>query len=474
MILGIGGITFGLASSLILTIEDINQRDTLRQADTVYAAIESLMLPGQAPIAQGYFQRLNIVDQDLRVQLYRDSGEQAFLDNKTINYVNSYLMNPRFETREDPPQPPRINPQNDQLFTQALGAEGVPRDAFEHISIEDRTYFRVLKPLINLPKCTVCHGADHTIRGILEIKSDITETIMLQQTSVIASGGAFFALVLILGFGMSRFMGKIILKPIYRIAEACTLVTDGDFSSRVELQQNDEIGGLASRINQMIEGLLERFKLTQYVSTSTMKSLSSAATSGVSIELTLFFTDIRGFTSYSETNPPEIVVSNLNKVLDIQTKIIHEFGGDIDKYVGDEIFAIFEGPLGCCRAAEAAIKIQEELTKPGLTYGGLQVGIGINRGSVIMGRMGSEARADFTVIGDNVNIAARLCSAADGGANLVTIEYAKALKTCLTEEASKGQKSHFALTGPYRLSVKGKREALKVYKLIQKEGKHHD
>lgn len=472
MILGIGGITVALAGSLIVTIEDINQRDTLRQADTIYAAIESLMLPGQALLAQGYFERLNIVDQDLMIQLYRTSGEQAFQDNKTINTVNSYLMNPRFETRDAVASPLPINPQEDRLFSQALGEGGVPRDSTEILSSEGNTYFRVLKPLINLPKCTVCHGADHTIRGVLEIKSDISDTVSLQRTAVFASGGAFFALVVILGFGLSRFMGRIILGPVRQIAQACTAVTDGDFSARVAVHQQDEIGGLAQRINTMIEGLIERFKLTQYVSGSTVRSLSDSSKTGISVDLTLLFTDIRGFTSYSESNSPETVVENLNKVLEVQTGIIHRHGGDIDKYVGDEIFAIFEGEDGCCRAAQTAVDIQQEFQDSGTVYGGLQVGVGMNTGAVIMGRMGSEARADFTVIGDNVNIAARLCSAAQGGGILVTAEFAKALKSCLTKNPLIQKSYRFSLEGPMGLSVKGKRRTLRVYKLKQREASH--
>jgi adenylate cyclase len=170
-------------------------------------------------------------------------------------------------------------------------------------------------------------------------------------------------------------------------------------------------------------------------------------------EKVVMFTDIRGFTSYSENHDAEDVVHILNQYLSFQSGIIQRAGGDIDKYVGDEVMALFAPEAGCLEAIKAAIDIQKNLP------GDLPVGIGIHMGGLVQGRIGSDTRADFTVIGDTVNLAARLCSLAPAGVILVSEEIAGRL----VARGIKGQ--GFRLQGPYRMSVKGKREVQKVFKV---------
>lgn len=461
MVIGIGSITFYLASTLFVTIDELSRRDMDRQADSIYAAIESLMLPGEAPLAQGYFQRLNAIDSAQQVTLFRTTGSEAFRDNSTIRHVNELQSQIMFPERVATGSPRQIS-LDDLAFVNATGGAGVPRDEFEVLEGEQHVVYRILKPLINLPKCVACHGADHTIRGVLEIRTDVTDTVMIQRATVYAASGAFFALVVILGFSMSRFMQTLILRPVRQIALVCEGVTEGDFSNRVSVSQRDEIGSLGERVNKMIEGLVERFKLSKYVSGSTIRSLQNEE-SGTSEETTLLFTDIRGFTSFTERHSPEVVVRILNKMLDLQTTCIQSCGGDIDKYVGDEVFAVFEGSTGTVRALDAAVKIQRSLAGLGDEINGLGVGIGINYGPVIRGRMGSESRADFTVIGDNVNVAARLCSAAAPGTILLSTEFVRKLKQTMKAEPAARPPAGLTLKGPMSLRVKGKSQALKVF-----------
>lgn len=112
----------------------------------------------------------------------------------------------------------------------------------------------------------------------------------------------------------------------------------------------------------MVDGLYERFQLSKFVSTSTITSIKNKE-DGVKDSITLFFSDIRSFTSYSEKKTPDEVVENLNKILSFQTKIIHDNGGDVDKYVGDEIVALFTGEDKEINACRSALQIQEELFK---------------------------------------------------------------------------------------------------------------
>lgn len=139
--------------------------------------------------------------------------------------------------------------------------------------------------------------------------------------------------------------------------------------------------------------------------------------------ITVIFTDIRGFTTFSESHQPEEVVAILNEILTQQVKVVFKYNGTLDKFVGDEVMAFFGAPGNrhlndhALVAVRTAVEIQakmrqlrekwtEEKTEP------LQIGIGINTGEMVVGNMGSAERMDYTVIGDNVNLAARLCSAA--------------------------------------------------------------
>ncbi|MFT5170025.1 MAG: class 3 adenylate cyclase/CHASE2 domain-containing sensor protein [Candidatus Omnitrophota bacterium] len=140
---------------------------------------------------------------------------------------------------------------------------------------------------------------------------------------------------------------------------------------------------------------------------------------GVRKELTVLFSDIRSFTTYSEKRNPEEVVSILNEYLDAMTRIVFDCKGTLDKYVGDEIMAVFGAPnftppeVNAKHAVIAALRMLDKLKelhdkwrKEGLEP--LDIGIGINTGDMVVGNMGSELRMDYTVIGDAVNLGARV------------------------------------------------------------------
>ena len=123
---------------------------------------------------------------------------------------------------------------------------------------------------------------------------------------------------------------------------------------------------------------------------------------------TMLFTDVRGFTNLSETLEPEQVTELMNKTLTIQANAVKKYGGMVDKYIGDAMMAIFNAPLDLDnhedRAILTAIEIKRKMLDANL---GIEIGIGINSGDVLLGNCGSEDRFDYTAIGSDVNLAAR-------------------------------------------------------------------
>jgi len=175
---------------------------------------------------------------------------------------------------------------------------------------------------------------------------------------------------------------------------------------------------------------------------------------------TFLFTDVRGFTSLSESVEPEQVTYIMNKALTAQQSAVQKYEGMVDKYIGDAMMAIFNAPIDLDKhedkAIECALEIQKnmielnrELVEEGLPS--IAIGIGINSGDAIIGNMGSDSRFDYTAIGDAVNTAARLeSSTKEVGKDLIIGQNTK-------------QKSKFKLKLLKPIKVKGKAKALEIY-----------
>ena len=462
LFLGIGAISAYFGLSQVFIRRTLSEAGLLRTSDVIHTAIENFMLPGEAPVAVTFFKQLSLTNPEYRVTLYRRTGERAFSDNVTITGVNDRITFKQFEERRQDDQP---GPEADlSVIEESIRIP--PTDIFFSDRNAGKTYFQVYRPLISLPKCTVCHGSNHTVRGVIHVQADISMIVDSQQQTIVVTSLLFLGMVVVLAAVLSRYLRRIVIGPVTQIGTVCAGVTTGDFTLRARVHTSDEIGRLARTVNTMAEGLYERFELTRFVSSGTIQSIKSGQDSGKTV-LTMFFSDIRGFTAYSERNPPEMVVSNLNALFEMQSEVIRTNGGDIDKFVGDQVMAIFSGPdsalHACSTAAEIGRVMKKELSS---RFGGLQIGIGIATGEVIQGRIGSHSRADYTVIGDTVNTAARLCGAARQGECIVT----EKTRNLVTETAQGGSGDrHLSFQGPYRISVKGKEKSFRVYKLLAEE-----
>ncbi|UWQ90961.1 adenylate/guanylate cyclase domain-containing protein [Aliisedimentitalea scapharcae] len=209
-------------------------------------------------------------------------------------------------------------------------------------------------------------------------------------------------------------------RPILRIGEVAERVGSGDFGARVQdVRSRDEIGDLARRFNQMIAHLGERVELMKFVSHGTVSAIQNAEETGMERggerrRVSVIFTDIRGYTEFSERVPPERVIEVLNQYFDAQTDIVVQHHGDVDKFIGDALVAVFEGDDMERRAVSCAVGITRAMARLLEEHPEheLHVGIGVASGVVVMGAMGARDRMDFTVLGSTVNLSARLCSKA--------------------------------------------------------------
>jgi len=184
---------------------------------------------------------------------------------------------------------------------------------------------------------------------------------------------------------------------------------------------------------------------------------------GQARDTTVFFSDIRGFTAMSETRTAQEIVDMLNEYFEQMVEIIFKHEGTLDKFVGDEIMALFGSPVSHPDDAYRAVKVAveqvhalEEWNRVRVADGepAIHIGIGINTGSVVAGYLGSSKALEYTVIGDVVNTASRLCSVAKAGQIIISRSTYELVKDYFTtEELSPTQ-------------VKGKAQALQVYKVL--------
>ncbi|MEY2419822.1 MAG: adenylate cyclase [Actinomycetota bacterium] len=207
------------------------------------------------------------------------------------------------------------------------------------------------------------------------------------------------------------------LKPLEDLEAAITRVRQGDYSHRLAVTSADQIGDIAVAFNDMMDGLVQRQALHaafgSYVDPALAQRLlnqDSSIFDGEAVDATMFFADVRGFTTYADNVTPENAVAQLNRLFDILVPAIRDAGGHPNRYTGDGVLAVFGTPEPHAdhadRAVRAAIDIQCGIRD---TFGdGLRLGIGINTGQVIAGTIGGGGKLDFTVIGDAVNIASRV------------------------------------------------------------------
>jgi adenylate cyclase len=229
------------------------------------------------------------------------------------------------------------------------------------------------------------------------------------------------------------------------------------YKDRVETR--DEIKSLSNEVGNMtavIRGIVP------YISASTLKHSERESPMTERKDQCFLFTDIRGFTTLSEGMTPEKVVEMLNHYLDIQSSIIIANHGDVDKFVGDEVMAVFEEGEKELNAVKTSMEIRKSMAAEkekalAENKNVVSIGIGINSGPVVFGSVGAKDRMDFTSIGDTVNLAARL-----EGANK-----AYGTKTLVTEAVYEKVQGEYLCREVDRLTVKGKKLPVSVYEVVQ-------
>ena len=214
-----------------------------------------------------------------------------------------------------------------------------------------------------------------------------------------------------------------ISRPVQKLVAASRRVQEGLYDGAVAVDRDDEIGELAGAFNNMTQGLAERDRvrdmLGKVVDPAVAEQLLSRELElgGEEREVSILFADIRDFTGLGERQSPAELLDLLNRYLTHMTGVIEAQGGVVDKYIGDAIMALFGAPLAhgddAQRAVRAALGMVREMASlndelAGLGLPRIAAGIGINTGNVVAGNMGSARRLNYTVIGDGVNLAARI------------------------------------------------------------------
>jgi adenylate cyclase len=271
---------------------------------------------------------------------------------------------------------------------------------------------------------------------------------------------AALAVGLTLSHELSVLLAESITEPITRVRTALSRVQAGDLTARVPVTTSDELGQLAHDFNLMARGLEEREQMRAMLGTYMDKEVAALILSGqfpeggVEVEVSIMFCDIRGFTSYAEQAAATEVVATLNRMFEVMVPIVDRHGGHVDKFIGDGLLAVFGAPEAypdhADRAVGAACEIVAAVNRGDA---GLRIAAGVNTGRVVAGSIGGAGRLNFSVIGDAVNVAARVEAATrQTGDDVLITEATKRLLLRRSAVVSRGT-----------VPLKGKVEPLEVF-----------
>ncbi|MCV7399694.1 HAMP domain-containing protein [Mycobacterium fragae] len=256
-----------------------------------------------------------------------------------------------------------------------------------------------------------------------------------------------------------------LLRPVRDLAQATERVAVGDYSQRVPVVQDDDLGALAASFNRMQAGLAERQRLQAAFGTYVDPALAARLLeqgddvfSGERREVTVMFVDVRDFTPFAEANSPDDTVSRLNALFEIVVPAVVDAGGHVNKFLGDGALAVFGAPNDLAEHADAAVTAAKLIHRLVAEQFGaeLRIGIGVNTGEVIAGTIGGGSKLEFTLIGDTVNVAARVeqLTKITGDAILLTQQCVDALACRPTGLIDRGLHT-----------LKGKSETVQVFGL---------
>ncbi|MEP7308759.1 MAG: adenylate/guanylate cyclase domain-containing protein [Acidobacteriota bacterium] len=263
------------------------------------------------------------------------------------------------------------------------------------------------------------------------------------------------------GVCASAWLARTLTAPVARLTEGTRQVAAGNFDYTIDVASRDELGALAQSFNQMTRGLRERADMQKFMSQSTMEMIQAGprkVSAGERRRLTVFFSDIRGFTVFADKRPPEEVVQILNRCLSLQANLVRKYGGDIDKYVGDAVMALFSGEDMALTAIRCAVDILKAMGSELRLPDGepLPLGIGIVTGEVVLGSIGGGNRLDYTAIGANVNLSSRLCGMAAANEILMSESTYEEVRDLIAAERLES------------VQIKGLNTAIAVYRMLVK------
>jgi class 3 adenylate cyclase len=306
----------------------------------------------------------------------------------------------------------------------------------ERIQRDGKTYGILTVPLT--PAYTGAILTDEVPRLVFAL--DFTAQVNAQQELLRVT--LFIGLIgVILSAVLCLFLARVLAKPILELVAGTRRLVRGEYPVEVAVRTEDEFGTLAESFNELSKGLelKDRYRslMDMVVSPEIADQIRSQEEAGTlnlggdRQRVTILFADIREFTPLSQQLEPEEILELLNEFFETASAVIEEFGGVIDKYIGDEIMSLFGAPLArgddAKRALQAAIALRDAVKK--LNHkresngkAALSVGIGLASGEVVAGLIGSKKRLSYSVIGPAVNLAARLCGAAGGLEILVSDE----------------------------------------------------
>ena len=343
------------------------------------------------------------------------------------------------------------------------------------------------------------HVISHVLEDALNRLIDDSQELVVAETGEFKSHRTFLTVAVAMFSGVSLLgalaLGAILswslIRPVRRVDGALEMIANGDFDTRVEVPNRDEFGNLTKNLNRTTQHLatlygdleslnanlqetvdtkvaeLERAsRLKRYLSPQVADSILAGEQDfklGPSRKfLTTFFSDVRGFTSAAEGMEPEELVDELNDYLSEMTEIVFRHGGTLDKYVGDAVMVFFGDPVPqedhAARAVRMSLEMRERMNQLQERWlrkysEGFEIGIGISTGWVTVGDIGSPARSDYTVLGNQVNLASRLADQAEAGQILVT------------ERTMREVEDFVEGTVIDEISLKGVNRPIKIYEL---------